>query len=199
MPPPPAQITTQPCSSSQRDLALLEDALRRRRRHDPADAVAVGLEDPALLRARAVGLLTACTAGRSASSGPRTPDRRGRPRSSSAASRAAARTAAGCRAPARQVADHALGLGAEDVERVVGSGLLVGRASSASRPICGPLPWEITSSCSARSAPGGRRRRATLARWFSDGHRLARAATARCPRARRRLSCAHSSPPRRSP
>ena len=83
------------------DRAELEDPLRQRRGHDAAPLVAVRLERPALLRREPFGLglvvdradeLGRVLEGR---------DRRGRPRPSSAAWRAAPRTAAGCRAPAR--------------------------------------------------------------------------------------------------
>ena len=82
MPPPPAQMTTQPCSSSQRIWPLLEDPLRRGRRHDAAHGVAVGLERPAPLGGERRPPRRRRRADRSASSDRRTRDRRDRPRSS---------------------------------------------------------------------------------------------------------------------
>ena len=79
----------------------LEDPLRRRRRDDAAEVVAVALEHPALLGGERLGLRRRRRSGRRTWSGRRTPGRRRRPRSSSGSSRTAPRPAAGCRAPAR--------------------------------------------------------------------------------------------------
>ena len=61
--------------------SMPEDPLRQRRRNDAAEAVAVGLERPALLAGEARRPPPRRRPGRSASSGSRTPGRPGRPRS----------------------------------------------------------------------------------------------------------------------
>jgi hypothetical protein len=62
MPPPPAQTTTQPFSSSHSSGQPLErlepeDALRDRRGDDAAEARAVGLERPAFLCGKRIGVV----------------------------------------------------------------------------------------------------------------------------------------------
>ena len=80
------------------DRANLEDALRFRAGHHPAELVAVRRE---VHGRQTLGGLPVDTPARSAWWGGRTRDRRGPPRSSSAAWRTAGHVAAGCPAPAR--------------------------------------------------------------------------------------------------
>ena len=136
-----------------------EDATRLRRGDDAAEAVAVGLELPALLLRELRRVRLACRSARSASSGRRRRGRRGRPRSWSGGRRGACRTAARSRAPAG---------GCSRSSRR--SGRRAGRADTA-RPRCRPSP-------AARAArPAGRSRARSRAR--------ARARAARAPCTRR--------------
>ena len=133
MPPPPAQITIVPRSSSHFDRPHLEDPLRRGRRHHAAPLRAVLLERPALLRGDAVrfGLVV------------HRPHELGR-----VLERGILRIHLDHREQGRErhfegeqvpellldhVADHPLGLGAEHVEREVLVGL-VGRVLEREQP-----------------------------------------------------------------
>ena len=83
------------------------------------------------------------------------------------------------------VADHPLGLGDERVERVGAASARVRAALQRQQATCGPLPWQTSSSCSGRAAPG---RAAAAGRGPAAGRRRAarRGGAARCRRARRR-------------
>ena len=146
----------------------LEDPPRPRRRARPAASCAPsGLTTQPFSAASAVAPRPRRRSGRRTSSDRRTPGRPGRPRPSSGSSPAASRTAAGCRAPARA--------GSRSSPRSPRRGRRAGRARrpctpsacSASRPTCGPLPCERTSSCSAAIRASARAADRTLARWRS--------------------------------
>ena len=82
MPPPPAQMTTEPCSSSQRIGPDLEDPLRPRRRHDAPPVRRRPASRPSPSPRRARRPRPRRRPGRRTWSGRRRPGRRGRPRPS---------------------------------------------------------------------------------------------------------------------
>ena len=173
MPPPPAQITTQSRSSIHRIGSMPNDPPRSRRGYDAPAALAVGLERPPLRAGERVRVLTSYRWGRSASSDRRRPDRPRRPRPGSARDACpGARMALVAELQLEHVADLALGLRAQHVERVgVDVRVCVPLATRAGRP-GGRCRGRRPARARARRAraPGSAAR--ALARWFSARERL---------------------------
>ena len=155
-PPPPQMTTTRPsmsrrmmCSSTMRDGARVRARLRRQAgpsgatvqpcRAASCSATSRGVDAPDELR----GVGERRVVGGDDGLGDERGDR--------------SRHAGVAQFLRQPVADHALGLGAERVQRVRLGQERSASLSSASRPTCGPLPWQMSSSCSAASgASAGR-------------------------------------------
>ena len=165
MPPPPAQITTQPFSSS--DLIGLISKIRfgtgdgTTRRNLPPSGLNVHPFSASRRAASSasysgpIGFVGFAKAGSSAST-------------SIIVSSVARWRSKGscCRALAGYVADHPLGLGAEHVERVRVDGG-VGAAQEREQADLGPFPCEMTRSCSSATGASALHAARALARWFS--------------------------------
>ena len=156
MPPPPAQMTIVPFSSSHLIGRISKIRLGSGEGTTRRHFVAVRLERPALLGRQAFGRPPCSYTGPT--------NLVGSAKAGSSGSTSTMRQDGGegdlegqqvAELLLDHVADHALGLRAEHVERV-GFDVLVGlKPASASRPTCGPLPCASTSSCF--SATGARR------------------------------------------
>ena len=169
------------------DLAQLEDALGLGRRHHPPEVVAVGLEGPALLLGHAVGRFLVIDGADGL--GRVLEGRVGRVDLDHREHRGQ-RLLEGhevAQLLLDEVADHALGLGAEDVERV-GRHLLVGRTLEGQQADL----WSVAVGDDQLVLVGDRRQLDAggpdVLALVLGGHGLASAQQARCHQGRRRLS-----------